>query len=422
MRQPLPFWLRSLIFLTAVVLLFFSLQYLFEDPASSPVRIVEAMIETQDGVDIVIGGSSLAFYSLDPRLMDQLIDGTNTINISRPSFNTVHLSLLLQQLLASGNIPEIVVLDAYALTANMNEFRQNTFFNAYSHTWDSAYLPRIVAYYPLESLPDLVFPLIHQHENWKDPDLLIQNVKNITVPKAALLAAQAEQDEAYQNHGFQPLYRVIFPQEYLSRQDTTKTLLPDPTNLLALQNIMALSEDYDFQVIVLLTAFPQGYGANFIHLEEALQQYGLAFYNLNRSHVQEFTQLDFIDGTHTNANGAVRTTAITAEIVAGEIGRALNQDQLLQVQQLYLQEIIVSTRAGALTVTLIPADPSAEWEVAWNIHTPTAPSLGQQTGNALAFTFPENLLLIEGFLLDITIQQQGMAYPLQLQLLPENLQ
>ncbi|MEE4194973.1 MAG: hypothetical protein V2J07_07230 [Anaerolineae bacterium] len=422
MRQSLPFWVRSLIFITAVVLLFFSLQYLFEDPVSSPVRVVEAMIEAQDAVDIVIGGSSMAFYSLDPRLMDQLMEGTKTINISRPSFNAVHLSLLLQQLLASGNTPEIVVLDAYALTANMNEFRQNTFFNAYSHTWDTAYLSRILDYYPLESLPDLVFPFIHQHENWKNPDLLIQNVKNIAVRKAVLVAAQVEQDEAYQNGGFQPLSHVIFPQEYLSRQNSAKTLQPDATNLIALQNIVALSEQYDFQVIVLLTPFPQGYDASFKHIEEAMQQYGLAFYNLNQSHANQFTQLDFIDGTHTNAQGAVMTTAITAEIIAREVGRALNEDQLLQVHRLSIQDITTSTQEGLLTISIVPEDPTADWQVEWNIHTSTAPSLGQQAGNSLAFAFPENLLLVEGFLLDITIEQQGMAYPLRLQLQPENLQ
>jgi hypothetical protein len=189
-------------------------------------------------------------------------------------------------------------------------------------------------------------------------------------------------------------------------------------NLHALEQIIALSDSYGFDVILVQGVYPTGFHTDYAAAAAIGEKYGIPVYLLNQTHAAEYTSLDFVDPNHLNANGAILASITLAEILSKEMGRELDQDVINRYAQLHLKAIQIESSDGQTQVTLHPAVETAVWQVEWTFYVDTDQIAVSAEGEALSFTFPTALLQKEKPSLAFTITQQGLSYPLQLVLRP----
>ncbi|MEE4194974.1 MAG: hypothetical protein V2J07_07235 [Anaerolineae bacterium] len=377
------------------------------------------MIEEQEDFDILIIGNSHAYCSFVPEIIDHVLVDTNTLNLSSPNLGVAHAAILLRQIIESGNVPEAVVLEVFSVGSDMNDQLQISFFHDYSKTWQLNNLMWMSSYYEPQQLLAPLFPLIHQHENWKQAKLVQENFDNYAERKEKLAAGIAK-DLGYLNDGYRgiPVYMTV--NEYNIALKEILPFAPREENILGLERILALSEEYGFEVIFVQAPYVTGYQSNYSSLHELFTEYDVPYYLLNETHADQYTRFDYMNPTHLNVHGAIPTTITLAEIMAEEFDRAIDHSTADSFDHLRIEDAIVQREGDQVLVTLVPASPSAKWHVQWEFYLWDEHIVAAENGDSLTFSFPASYLESSVAHLIITITQEGLEYPLTFRLQPKN--
>ena len=414
-RHHIPLWLRSILFLTLLVLLYLPVQQLVTSPFASEVVIAERMIADHTDFDLLIMSSSRGYCAFDPRILEDTLADTSAYSISIPNLSFAHIALLLQQMEAEDKLPEVLVLELFSLVSKMENHAQTAFFNAYSHTWQPAYLAQISRYYSPAFLPYPLIPLVNQHENWKSPAILAGNLDYFNM-KQKLTEYEVTRYFGYRYSGFKPVPNIISAEEYEESSANPQWLLPTEANLIGLRKILEICQAHDIQVILVTAPFPAGTLADTTRVDAALAENGLENHDFNQQFAGQFTRLQYLDNNHVNANGAVKASLMLAEIIAQETGRTFQPAAAAQYQALVLNDVQVE-EIGAMThITLLPTVENADWLVDWALIDAERNLLDAQEQGSLIWSLPTFLFDSAEQAVQVTIHLPERDYAVTLKL------
>jgi hypothetical protein len=361
----------------------------------------------------VILGNSHAYCSFDPEIIDSFFQDLKTVNLSGPNLCLAHSAILLRQMIEMGTIPEVVVLEEFSMNLEMDELLQISFFNEYSKTWQFDNIAWIVGYFPPEELLAPLFPLIHQHETWKQQEKIRSAIENY----AALendIATMVSQDQGYLNDGFRGIPIYLTQEEYQTSLQKRVFAKPTETNIHALQQILMLSKQYDFEVLFVQSPYLTGFSSDYSPMKEVSAKFEVPTYLLNETHAGEYSRFDFMDPTHLNTHGAISTSVTLAEILAGVLDAPMDPSLINSYQQLQLEDIEIHQDENQVQVTLIPASQIANWDIDWDFYLWDSNLVSHESGKSRSYTFPSQYLETQTAFLTITIRQEGFDYPLEL--------
>lgn len=415
LMQKLPLWLRSIVFLLVLVLVYQPVQQLVIHPFVSEVIVAERMIDDHAGFDVLIMSSSHGYCAFDPRILQDTLADSRAYSISIPNLSFAHIALLLQQMETEGKLPEVLVLELFSIASKMENTTQTAFFNAWSHTWQPVYLAQIAQYYSPTFLPYPLIPLVNQHENWKLPDMLADNVGYFN-NKQQLAEHEITSHFGYRRSGFRPIATVMTVGEYQESFANPEALLPTDANLVGLQKILELCAAHDIQVILVTAPYPAGTHADFAQVEASLATFGLENHNFNQLYGDDFTRLQYLDANHVNANGAVEASLLLAQIIAQETGRSYLPEGAIPYQALILNEIAVEASGEMTLLTLQPAVENTDWVVDWAALDTEGNLLAAQSQGGMRWSIPTNLLALAGQTVQVTLWLPELDYTVTLNL------
>lgn len=418
-RTRIPLWLRSLLFLAVFVVLYLAIQPVFSDIDSSQVYLLEQMITDQQDVDVVILGSSHSFCAFDPAIIDSLVADTSTINLSIPNLSVAHSALLLRQMIEQGKTPQLVIVEMFSLQSAMEDTVQTSFFNYYSHTWNPAYLAWIAQYYPPEHLLAPLFPLINQHENWKLPTFLLGNLGPDFWHTSAIQSAITS-NPGYEHDGFRPYPNLVPDNEYNGALNNDHTFAPTEANLRGLEQLIALAERHDIQLLFVLVPYITSQHSDFSQLDAVAEQYNLSMHTIQNPTKAVYDRLDFRDRTHLNVQGAISASVSLSGLLAEALDRPFDSEQAEQYAQLHLDDLTISHTADTYTITISPSTTQTDWMIEWTIEANDEILVAESGHNLTHFRFPKEYLEQEDFILHITLTQGAFPYPLRFLLAPYN--
>ena len=406
--MKLPLWLRSLLFFIAFVCVYIPLDILIVHGFASEVPLIEYVIDEQDAFDIAIMGSSHTYSGYDPAIMNDVLVDSNTSNLSIATLSFTHISLLLKDMIAEGKQPEVLVLEMYSFQPAPNSHTQTVFFNGYSNTWRPDNLVQLFNAYPYEEWIYTLFPLIYQHDNWKDNDLLNRNRDHFW-KKGTLTQEEIKYTNNLFPNGFRPNPRVISDQEFLQAVSNPANITLETSNVKSFERILEMSAENEIELIFIVAPYPKGFHADYSAMEEIEEKYGIMIHNFN-GNAAAYKQFQFLDDGHLNQYGAIQASLELATIIAEETGRELANEKMDAYQQLILNEIKIGKVNHGIQITLVPQIATNAWEVDWLLVDEDGRLLKEQAGSSMDFFIPSAVLQHSGLNLKFTYKQQGLNY------------
>jgi len=94
-------------------------------------------------------------------------------------------------------------------------------------------------------MPAALIPLVNQHENWKLPEMLAENLHHFN-DKQALTEGEVNSHFGYRNHGFQPFGTMISEIEYQESLTNPEAFQPTKTNRIGLEKILEICQALHF--------------------------------------------------------------------------------------------------------------------------------------------------------------------------------
>ncbi len=408
--MKLPFWLRSLLFFIAFVCVYIPLDILLVHGFASEVPLIEHVIDEQDTFDIAVMGSSHAYCGYDPRILNEALVDSHTENLSIAALSFEHISLLLKDMIAEEKQPEVLVLEMYSFRQPPNAHTQTVFFNGYSKTWRPDTLVQLFSDYPSKEWIYTLFPLIYQHDNWKNNDLLNRNLDNFW-KKDTLTIREIVYTRGLFDNGFRPNPLVISDQEFSQAVSNPVNITLETSNVKSFERILEMSSENEIELIFIIAPYPEGFHADYSAMEEIEEKYGITIHNFNEK-AAAYKQLQFLDDDHLNQYGAIQASLELAAIIAEETGRELANENITRFQHLMLSDIMIENIDTSIQLTLIPELPQKEpWDVEWVIFDEEGNQWDIQTVQSLSFSFPSALAYTQGLKLQVTYQQAGLDYP-----------
>ena len=403
MPEKHPPYLRYLAFWLTALLLFCLLQVFFL-PRGEVLRWRTFYAVPQDTIDVVFLGTSHAYHSFNPEVIDEIIPiRSHSLGIPGDSIQTTYHEI---QSILRRQQPKLILIDGFSLF--MSHWLDGPYvFRFLNSSFDPAtMLSAVDILFKNDYLWWNYFPMSRNHTDWQNPEKLLKNPFSNTPP-----------EYAENPKGHAPLTTIITDADYASIP--MEEFLPLPDHYLEyLQKVIDTSRAENFDLVFADTLW-RGFSNPVYDLydrsaelrllsKENIDYYDFRTYPL----AYGWQQLHMYDRDHPSEFGSLIISVKTAQLLAERLQLPLDEEALAYYQNFFFTGHTVTSTRGQTTFTLIPENPSAPLLYRWRLmDAAMQPLQSLPAGSDPAFSFAAPSA--GTYYVGVAITQPGGEYELE---------
>lgn len=267
----------------------------------------------QKNIDIVFLGSSHAYRSFDPENFDMKLK-CNTFNLGSSNQSAIESYFALKETLRCYK-PKLIVLENYwVLYEKYESFNAATCIYDYLKNSPVKFDMLINAFTPDQYLK-AIFLSVRYHNNYKDIQIIKENVANKIVDKDQLTTKKSKTEEVYKAKGYVANKNVATFKQ-LNEENFFKNNAPgewDEKRFLYLNKIIKLCKEKNVPLVLITAPLPpttmkivKNYDIIHKKFNDIANQYNIDYidYNLINRDLEFLSDKDFKDDHHLNVEGA----------------------------------------------------------------------------------------------------------------------
>ena len=269
-------------------------------------------------VDIVIFGSSHAYFSYNPEIIDKSY-GTQTFNLGSGGQRLKITNYLFKELLKSNNFkPKLVILDIFpdVLKLSEKERTKGEQLKVFDETsFSMAKLNLLLEAYDLKELPSVFSTTLRNHNKWNEIPLKEEENKNAHLVRGFIGSPHMIKDK------FRNKYFDFYDKKFKLKDVKTSNYGLDKDTKSILIDFILNAKKNNIEVLIITSPYLKAlYNNYYLNFDSSVKYLGdslnVGYYSFNTV----FDKLNlkfsnFSDETHVNLLGANKVSTMLCEII-----------------------------------------------------------------------------------------------------------